>query len=121
MKLNEMQLYSAINEFIEREIMPLGANMNLTEQFMFGFKMGIAKRKIQSIVKGYLSKKEIKTLGLVDENGYIDIDTMYQSASDVMGQMKQLEVAGITFIDSDLQKLYGIMQKYANQPQAQSI
>jgi hypothetical protein len=114
MKLNEMQLYSALNEFIEREIMPLGANMNLTEQFVFGFKMGIAKRKIQSIIKGYLAKKEIKILGLVDENGYIDIDTMYQSASDVINQMKQIELAGITFRDSDLQNLYSIMQKYAN-------
>lgn len=117
MKLNEMQLYSAINEFIDREIMPLGANMNLTEQFIFGFKMGIAKRKIQGFVKSYLSKNEIKMLGLIDNNGYIDIDTMYHSASEVMSQMKQLEVAGITFRDSDLQKLYGIMQKYANQPQ----
>ena len=115
MKLNEMQLYSSINEFIDREIMPLGATMNLTEQFLFGFKMGIAKRKIQSVVKGYLGKKELKTIGLVDENGYIDVETMYQSASDTMSQMKQLEIAGITFKENDLQKLYGIMQKYASQ------
>lgn len=115
MRVNEMQLYSAINEYIDREIMPLGATMNLTEQFAFGFKMGIAKRKIQNAVKGYLSKKEVKMLDLVDENGYIDVETMYQSASDVMSQMKQLEIAGITFKDTDLQKLYGIMQKYASQ------
>lgn len=92
--------------------------MNLTEQFLFSFKMGIAKRKIQNVVKGYLGKQELKTLGLVDENGYIDVETMYQSASDVMSQMKQLEIAGITFKDTDLQKLYGIMQKYASQPSA---
>jgi hypothetical protein len=118
MKFNEMQLYSAINEFIDREIMPLGASMSLTDQFIFGFKMGIVKRRIQVLVKDYLSKKEFKALGLIDENGYIDIDTMYQSASDVMGQMKQIEIAGITFKENDLQKLYGIMQKYANQTQS---
>lgn len=113
MKMNEMQLYSAINEFIDRDIMPLGATMKLTDQFLFGVKIGVVKRKIQSIVKGYLNKPELKTLELIDENGYIDIDTMYDSASDVMSQMKQLEVAGITFKLSDLQSLYGIMQKYA--------
>ena len=113
MKMNEMQLYSAINEFIDRDIMPLGATMKLTDQFLFGVKIGVVKRKIQSIVKGYLEKPELKTLELIDENGYIDIDTMYDSASDVMSQMKQLEVAGITFKLSDLQNLYGIMQKYA--------
>lgn len=121
MKINEMQVYSAINEFIEREIMPLGATMDLKDQFFFAFKIGIAKRKIQNVVKAYLGKKELRTFGLVDENGYIDVDTMYQSASDVMNQMKQIELAGITFKDTDLQKLYGIMQKYANQQQSQSI
>jgi hypothetical protein len=117
MRVNEMQLYSAFNEFIDREIMPLGANMNLTEQFLFGFKVGVAKRKIQHVVKGYLSKKEVKALDLVDDNGQIDVDTMYQSASDVMNQMKQLEIAGITLREGDLQKLYGFVQKYANQAQ----
>jgi hypothetical protein len=115
MRLNEMQLYSSISEYIEREIMPLGASMNLTEQFLFGFKMGIVKRKIQDVVKNFLHDDKLKILGLVDENGCVDIDTMYQSASDVMGQMGHIDVAGITFKDVDLQKLYGIMQKYANQ------
>lgn len=115
MKLKEMQLYSAFNEFIDREIIPLGATMDLKEQFLFAFKMGIAKRKIQSIVKRYIASDEVKTFELIDNNGYIDIDTMYQSACDAMEQMKQLEIAGITFKDSDLQKLYGIMQKYSVQ------
>ena len=115
MRLTEMQLYPALNEFIEREIMPLGATMNMTEQFLFGFKVGVAKRKIQDVVKTYIRDDKMKIFGLIDEKGCIDIDTMYQSASDVMGQMGRLEVAGITFRDADLQKLYGIMQKYANQ------
>ena len=114
MKINEMQFYSAISEFIDREIMPLGATMNLTDQFLFGFKMGIAKRKIQHVVKSYLSSDSVKAFGLVDENGCIDVETMYQSASEVMSQMNQLEIAGITFKESDLQKLYGNMQKYAS-------
>ena len=115
MKINEMQLYPAINEFIDRELMPLGASMDLTEQFLFGFKMGIVKRRLQDIVKVYINSKEAKAFNIIDENGYIDIDLLYQSASDVMSQMKQLDVAGFTFKESDLQKLYGIMQKYANQ------
>jgi hypothetical protein len=115
MRINEMQLYPAINEFIEREIMPLGATMNMTDQFLFGFKVGVAKRKIQDVVKNYIRDDKMKIFGLVDENGGIDIDTIYQSASDVMSQMGRLEIAGITFRDADLQKLYGIMQKYANQ------
>jgi hypothetical protein len=114
MKINEMQLYSAINEFIDREIMPLGANMDLTKQFMFGLKIGVVKHKMQGLAKSYLKKDEIKILDLLDENGNIDIEPIYQSAMDMMNKMQKLEVAGITFKESDLQKLYGIMQRYAN-------
>lgn len=114
MRVSEMQLYPAITEFIERELMPLGATMNLTEQFLFGFKMGVLKRKIQDLVKGYLSNNGLKMLGIVDENGCIDIDTLYQSASDVMERMTQVTVMGFNFKANDLQNLYGIIQKYAN-------
>ena len=115
MKIKEPQLYSAINEFIEREIMPLGATLSMTEQFMFYFKVGIAKRKIESIAKSYFARDKKTAFSLVDEEGNIDVETMYQSASDVMSQMKQIEVGGITFRDVDLQKLYGCVQKYATQ------
>jgi hypothetical protein len=113
MKLNEMQVYSVLNEFIDREIMPLGATMKLSDQFLFGIKMGIVKRKIQNVVKGYLAKPEVKAFELIDDDGYIDVETLYESARDVMSQMKQLEIAGMTFKENDLQTLYGIMQKYA--------
>lgn len=113
MKLNEMQLYSALNEFIDKELMPLGASMDLKEQFVFGFKMGIIKRKAQALVKSYLNKQEIKMLDLIDENGKIDVETMYQSAMDMFSQVKELEIAGITFKEQDLSRFYSIMQKYA--------
>ena len=114
MKLNETQLYSTVNEFIEREIMPLSASMPLPQQFMFGFKMGIVKRKLHDVLNSYLSKEEIKMLNLIDDKGYIDIDTMYQAASDVFKHLQQIELAGIKFKESDLQSLYGIAQKYAS-------
>lgn len=114
MKINEMQLYSAINEFIDREIMPLGANMDLTKQFMFGLKLGVVKHQLQGVVKSYLNKDEIKMFGIVDENHNINIEPIYQSAMDMMSKMQKLEIAGITFKESDLQNLYGIMQRYAN-------
>ena len=115
MKINQAQLYAAINEFIDREIIPLSATMDIPKQFMFGIKIGVVKRKIESIVKSYLNRKEIQLLELIDANGNIDIDPIYGSAVDMMQQLQQLEIGGITFKMSDLQNLYGIMQKYANQ------
>lgn len=115
MKITEMQLYSALNEFIDREIMPLSASMDLPKQFMFGLKIGVVKRKIQGVVKNYLNNAEMKMLELIDENGNIDVEPIYQSAMDMMRQMQKFEIGGITFKENDLQNLYGIMQRYANQ------
>jgi hypothetical protein len=114
MKLNEGQLYASANEFIEQVVMPLGASMSLTEQFMFGLKIGIARRKLQDVVSTYINSSGAKTLGLVDENGYIDIDTIYQSACDSMSQCGHIDVGGITFKEADLQRLYSIMQRHSN-------
>jgi hypothetical protein len=115
MKLSESNLYSALNEFLEREIMPLGSRLSFTEQFMFGVKMGIVKRKMQNVLQAYLQSNGIKVLGLVDENGKIDVDTIYSSVSETMRQMGQVDIAGITFRENDLQKLYSIMQRYAQE------
>lgn len=114
MKLTEMQLYAAINEYLDREIMPLGANMQMLNQFMFGIQVGVLKRKIQPIVKNYLNNSEIKALELVDKDGKIDIDTLYNAAMDMFKQMKYIEIIGVRIAETDLQKLYGIMQKYVN-------
>jgi hypothetical protein len=114
MKINEMQLYSALNEFIDREIMPLGASMDLISQLLYGTKIGIVKRKAETIIKKYLAKPEVKMLELVDENGLIDIDPIYQSAMDMMNKMQKVEIGGITFKENDLQNLYGILQRYAS-------
>jgi hypothetical protein len=115
MKITQAQLYAAINEFINREIVPLSATMDLPKQLLFGIKIGVVKHKIEDIVKNYLTNSGFKLLELVDSNGYIDIETIYNAALDTMQQIPQFEIGGITFKISDLQKLYGIMQKYANQ------
>ena len=112
MKINEMQLYSALTEYIDREIMPLTASMDLTKQFMFGLKVGVVKRRIENVVRSYLRSAEMSVLDIVDDNGNIDIEPIYQSAMDMMAKMQKLELGGISFTQADLQKLYSIMQRY---------
>lgn len=119
MKINQTQLYAAINEYITREIVPLSATMDFPKQVLFGIRVGIVRRKIEDIVKTYLTNDSFKFLELVDGAGNIDIETIYNAALDTLQQVTQIDVGGITFKVPDLQKLYGIMQKYANQGVAQ--
>jgi hypothetical protein len=113
MKISEMQLYSALNEFIDREIMPLGASMDYVQQLLYGVKIGVIKRRAEVVIKKYLNKPEIKMLEIVDENGLIDIAPIYESAMDTMSKMQKLEIGGITFKPNDLQNLYSILQRHA--------
>ena len=113
MKISEPQLYAAINEYIERAIIPLSANMDLTKQFMFGLKIGVIRRKIEYVVKNYFDKPELKLLEIVDENKLIDLDPIYQSALDAIRQTQSFDLGGITFRESDLQTLYSIIQRHA--------
>ena len=54
MKINNEQLNLSINEFIDRELLPLSSNMAFPQQFIFGFKMGVIKRKIKDTIHAYL-------------------------------------------------------------------
>jgi hypothetical protein len=114
MKLSESQLYMALNEFIERELVPLGASMDLTKQFAFGFKIGVIKQQMEHVVKSYLNKNELKIFEIIDSDNKINIDVIYNAAKDVLTRMQQVEFAGIIFKERDLNTLYSIMQKYAN-------
>jgi hypothetical protein len=114
MKINEMQLYSAFNEYIDREIIPLGASMDMKEQFAHCFKVGVLKRKIQKLVKAYLAKPEMVMLDIVSEDGNIDVETIYQAAMDAMANVQVVTVAGIDFKSNDIQNLYGIMQRFSS-------
>ena len=114
MKINEMQLYSALNEYIDRELLPLGASMDFIQQILYGTKIGVIKRRAEVVIKKYLNKPEMKMLELVDENGLIDIEPIYQSAMDMINKMQKVEIGGITFKPNDLQNLYSTLQRHAN-------
>jgi hypothetical protein len=114
MTISEIQLYNALNDFIDREIIPLASNMDKTKQFLFGLKIGVVKYSMRDAIKDYLSKPEMKVLELVDDNGNVAIDPIYQSALDAIRKVQKFELGGITFKENDLQNLYSIIQNYAN-------
>lgn len=113
MKLNENSVYSAVNEYIDSELAPMTASMSSLEQFTFGITLGLFRRKVPTLFKKVLDNKAMHALDVVDENGMVDVETAYLAASDAMKSVNHVEVGGIRFTSKDLDKLYGIMQRYA--------
>lgn len=112
MKISEAQLYSALREYIDRYVMPLGASMDWKEQLAHGVKIGIVKYRVENLVKRYLNNNELKMLEVIDESGNIDVEPIYLSVRDVFKSMPTITLMGIDFKENDLQTLYSIMQRY---------
>lgn len=112
MKLNEMQIFSALNEYINKDILPLGATMKPLDQFLFGVKIAFVKKQLETVVKSYLSNPAFKDMGIIGEDGKIDVESIYQAALESMRNVHQLDIGGITFKEEDINKLYNIMQRY---------
>lgn len=114
MKINEMQLYSAINEFIDREIMPMGASLDWKKQLVHEIKVGVVKYQSQNLIKKYLNSDALKMLEIVDGDGNVDIEPIYISTINALSNGKQIEIAGIIFKESDVKNLYSTLQRHAN-------
>jgi hypothetical protein len=87
--------------------------MSSLEQFTFGITLGLFRRKVQSVFKKVTGNKAMQLLDVVDEHGNLDVETAYLAASDALRNVNHVEVGGIRFTNKDLDRLYGIMQRYA--------
>ena len=104
------KLISAINVYIERDLMPLSSSLGKLEQFFFGIKMGIFKERASAVVADFIKGDMAKSFKLVDENGNIDVDVFYRAAKDAMRPLSFIEVAGIRLNDADIDKLYNYLR-----------
>ena len=110
MKVSFDKLMSAINTYIDQDLMPLSASMGKLEQFLFGVKMGIFKEKVGVAVKDFINGATAKTFQLVDENGNIDVDVFYNAAKNAMRPVSFIEVAGIRLNEADIDKIYSYLR-----------
>lgn len=110
--IKQQVLYSAVNSFIDREIAPLSSGMGSLQQFLFGFQLGVLKRKSKSLIQNYLSNPAVKAMQIV-EGDEIDVELLYQALLEAMEKQGNLEVMGIKLTSSDVNKLYSIIRESA--------
>jgi hypothetical protein len=113
MKIKEMQLYVALNDYVEKELMPIGATMDLKEQFNYGVRVGLLKFATERKIKKFLKSDEIKQLELMDEDGNIEIEPLYEVVSGMFQKIQKYEIGGFIFKENDLKSLYDIAKIYA--------
>ena len=110
MKSSIQSVMSGISAFIDNEIVPLGASMKSLDQFLFGMKIGIIRGKLEGMVKDFVMSDMAKAIQLVDDEGKVDIDVLYQSAMSSIKPISFVEVAGIRLNENDITKLYNYIR-----------
>lgn len=106
MKVSMDKIHQGITRFIDNDILPLSASMNNVEQFIFGMAVALIKQKASTIIQNFAGGGLAKLSGIINEEGAVDIDTLYLAAKDTMKRVQVLKIADIKLREPDLDKLY---------------
>ena len=102
------QVVEGVAEYANKNIMP---KLEPTQQFLAGMALGIAGGKAEGLLRTFAQQPMIAALGVVRENGEVDLDTLYAAASAQMERQGNLPIdipiiGRMTFDRSDLDELY---------------
>lgn len=98
-----------IANYLDNEFMPK-LQSNSIEKVIVGTMMSLAIKKSETIVAGYKDNKLVQMLGIMDEKGDIDVDTLVAELKKNIskeGVKVEVPVLGtVTFNKDDVDKLY---------------
>lgn len=102
------QIVQGVVEYAEKDIMP---KLEPTQQFIAGMALGVAGGKADGILRALAQQPMIAALGVIQQNGEVDLDTLYAAASAQMDRQGSLPIeipiiGKMTFDRGDLDALY---------------
>lgn len=102
------QIVEGVVVYANKEIMP---KLEPTKQFIAGMALGVAGSKADGMLKLLGQQPMVAALGLIQQNGEVDLDTLYAAASEQMDRQGSLPIdipiiGKLTFGRGDLDELY---------------
>lgn len=108
MKLRTNKLPEIVSEFLLTRVVAKAPTS--ATQFGFGFFVPYVARSAQ----GMADNPTLKSLGVVDADGAIDLDTARASANEALAKAGgKVTAYGIAFDRSDIDALFEMAQKYS--------
>ena len=101
------QIKAGLGDYLQANIMP---RLDNKRQFVLGMAYGMGASKIDALIAEAGKNQIVKAMGLIDENGRVDIDALYNAAIAQMQAQQQLQIdiplmGAFTFDDADLREL----------------
>jgi hypothetical protein len=110
MKIATGNIPSIVTEYFDSVIMPSAMQAGGLKAFTVGFVGGLVSRQTPAMVEQYLPMA--KALGLVDEQGYLNIDLAFEEAEKALSK-SPVVVAGYRVDREDLVKILEISRKHS--------
>ena len=101
------QIKAGLGDYLQANIMP---RLDNKRQFVLGMAYGMGASKIDALIAEAGKNQIVKVMGLIDENGRVDIDALYNAAIAQMQAQQQLQIdiplmGAFTFDEADLREL----------------
>lgn len=102
------QVVAGVLEYADRNIMP---KLDGSKQFLAGMALGMVGGKAEALMASLSQQPMIAALGVVQQNGDLDLDALYAAAATQMDKQKNLSIdipviGRLTFDRGDLDELY---------------
>ncbi len=102
------QFTVGLADFIEKEII---SQMNGIVKFIGYASVYAITQEAEKIYKSLANNPMIIQLGIINENGHIDIDKLYQAGKYAIGKTKTIELYGVTLSANGLDNLYQYLKR----------
>ena len=109
MKVNAIDIPAIMAQYIDSQVAPQATDL---QKFVVYSMMYAVNNKINDIVKQYAPV--MKMVGIMDDNGVIDLEYTHNMARDAMDHAGKLNVMGFVMDSSDIESLYNIAQRYGH-------
>ena len=109
MKMAVGNLPQVVAEYFEAAILPAASRAGGASPFVAGLAGGLIARQAPAMVGQYLPM--MQALGIVDAQGNLDIDLLYDEAVKSLAQ-HPLTIGGYSPNREDLDKIKAIMEKH---------
>lgn len=102
------QIKTGVLDYAMTQLLP---KFDPPKQFLAGTAMGVLGEKTEAIITDLAKMPVMRRLGVVTENGSVDIDVLLKAAKEQMQMQGSLPIeipliGKITFNESDLRELY---------------
>lgn len=102
------QIVSGVLEYADRRVLP---KLESGKQFLAGMFLGVAASRTEPVLREVAKTPAIAVLGVVFENGEVDLDALYSAALVQIERQKTLTVeipviGRMTFDKPDIDELY---------------